>query len=328
MPSYKTLLIFCRGKIAAFFVKARHINKGTFVQFRFGFLEIAVCCAVENAGDRFLSVLVVERSLDIAFARFQQGQRLGIDIEQLCRRGGGSVVQREKGMDRCIVHDLPDLSGLGQKLSGKIQTHAVLAALRQNLGDGAFGAEVLRSDLVDEYAELLLAVCLLIVIQRHQQHIDQTRTAIGAYRLGGNDNNILALFDQLAPVFVVCLEVHKKGERIRQLVCQIIRDLFTCQHLIQRCHIHIAFLDHIADGSMNGCLLLAAHIGVVGFHDGLDFSDGIFPIAGVAQFEQVNGDSVLFDAVEGDMLGDIRLKPPSLPFHRSLQTAFPVSPLL
>lgn len=115
-------------------------------------------------------------------------------------------------MDRCIVHDFPDQGGLGQKLGGKIQTHAVLAALRQNLGDGAFGAEVLRSDLVDEYAELFLAVCLLIVIQRHPQHIDQTRTAIGAYRLGGNDNNILALFDQLAPVSVVCLEVHEKGE--------------------------------------------------------------------------------------------------------------------
>lgn len=148
----------------------------------------------------------------------------------------------------------------------------VLAALRQNLGNRSFGAEVLRLDLVYEYAELFLAVCLLIVVQRHQQHIDQ-----------------------FVPVSVVCLEVHEKGERIRQLICQIIRDLFTCQHLVQRCHIHIAFLDHITDGSMNGSLLLSAHIGVVGFHNGLNSSDGIFRIAGVTQFEQVDGDSVLFD---------------------------------
>ena len=74
--------------------------------------------------------------------------------------------------------------------------------------DGIFASLYATSVTVPVF----LAVCLLIVIQRHQQHIDQTRTAIGAYRLGGNDDSILALFDQFAPVSVVCLEVHEKGE--------------------------------------------------------------------------------------------------------------------
>ena len=56
---------------------------------------------------------------------------------------------------------------------------------------------------------------------------------------------------------------------------------------------------------MNNSLLLNTHIGVVGFYNRFNFSNGIFHIAGIAQFEQVNGDSVFFDMVEGDMVGDI-----------------------